>query len=58
MRVLTAKDGDLSSHFDKLFENIDIKTSLNGIFMGNQTTYANKGKIFPVLRLEQFFGFC
>ena len=60
MRLLTSKDGDLSTCFDKIDETeaeID-NTSLKHILINNHTIQANKGKIIRQLPLEHIFGFC
>ena len=57
MRVLTSKDGDLSSAFDKINENNINDTSLKEILIDNHTLQANKGKIVGQLPLEHIFGF-
>ena len=51
MRVLTSKDGDLISYFDK---NDD---TLKGMLINNHDE-PNKGKIVGQLPLEHIFGFC
>ena len=56
MRVLTSKDGKLSTYFGKIIENIN--TTLKKILIDNHTTQAKKGKIFGIIRLEHIFGFC
>ena len=59
MRALTSKDGDLSSHFDKIDEtkkginNTSLKQMLN-----NNHTDVNRGNIHAHLPLEHMFGFC
>ena len=70
MWVLTSKDGDLMSYFDKIIETeagID-NSSLKQIIIKNNTVVgtaaevgageANKGKINGQLPLEYIFGFC
>ena len=59
MRVLTSKDGDLLSHFDKINESAaEINTtSLKHMLMNNQTEAVNRGKIKGQLLLEDIFGF-
>ena len=59
MRLLTSKDSDLSSCFDKngekeLTDNIVSKQ----IIINNLTIDVNKGKIRGQLPLEQLLGFC
>ena len=58
MRVLTSKDGDLSSYFDKINENNIKNTSWEERLIDNHTIQANKGKIFAILLLRHLFGFC
>ena len=59
MRVLTYKDGDLSSYFDKNGESvIDNDNPLKKILINNHAQEANKGKIKGPLLLEHVFGFC
>ena len=57
MRVLTSKDGDLISCFDKIDGQIN-NTSLKQRLIDNHATEANKGKIIGQLPLEHIFGFC
>ena len=52
MRVLTSKDADLSSYFDKVNDKINKEILLN-----KHTIQANKGKVFGQLALEHIFGF-
>ena len=58
MRVLTSKDGDLMSHFDKIKENqAEVNnTSLNHMLIDNKGE-ANRGKIKSQINLEHIFGF-
>ena len=59
LRLLTSKDGDLSSYFDKNGESvIDDNNPLKRILINNHVVEANKGKIKGQLPLEQIFGFC
>ena len=59
MRLLTSKDGDLSSYFDKNGESvIDDKNPLKQILINNHAVEANKGRIKGHLALEHIFGFC
>ena len=59
MRLLTSKDGDLSSYFDKNGESvIDKNNTLKRILINNQAVEANKGRIKGHLPLEHIFGFC
>ena len=60
MRILTQKDGDLSSYFDKTNESageIDNST-LKQMLINSHTHDVNKGKIRANLPLEHIFGFC
>ena len=59
MRLVTQKDGDLSTYFDKIDESEDeIKnSSLRKILIDNHTE-ANRGLIRGHLPLEYIFGFC
>ena len=59
MRLLTSKDSDLSSCFDKNGENAlnDINV-LKRILINNHATPARKSKIKGQLALEHLFGFC
>ena len=61
MRVLTSKDGDLLSHFDKkwLFSSWNWKkTSLHHHLIINHDEAAIKRKMKGILPLEHIFGFC
>ena len=59
MRLLTSKDGDLSSYFDKNGEAVIVdKNPLKRILINNHAVEANKGKIKGHLALELIFGFC
>ena len=59
LRLLTSKDGDLSSYFDKNDESvIDDKNPLKRILINNHAVEANKGRIKGQLSLEHIFGFC
>ena len=59
MRLLTSKDGDLSSYFDKNGEAvINNDNPLKQILINNHAVDANKGKIKGHLALEHIFGFC
>ena len=59
MRLLTSKDGDLSSYFDKNGEPIiDNDNPLKKILINNHAQEANKGKFKGQLALEHIFGFC
>ena len=58
MRLLTSKDGDLSSCFDKSGESaLSDNNLLKRILVDNHTD-ANKGKNKGKLDLEQIFGLC
>ena len=59
MRLLTSKDNDLSSFFDKNGEAV-IKDNnpLKQILINNHALEANKGKVKGQLALEHIFGFC
>ena len=59
MRLLTSKDSDLSSYFDKGGESVinndnPLKKTLNN----NHAQEVNKGKIRGHMALEHIFGFC
>ena len=60
MRALTSKDGDLSSHFDKIDEpEGEIgNTSPHHHLINDHELAANRGKIKRVLPLEHIFGLC
>ena len=59
MRLLTSKDGDLSSYFDKNGESlIDNDNTLKKMSINNHDVAANKGNIKGHLSLEHIFGFC
>ena len=58
MRVLTSKDGDIISYFDKINEPNINDTTLKQRLINNHTVAANKGKITGQLPLEHIFGFC
>ena len=59
MRLITSKDSDLSSYFDKNGESvINNNNSLKKILINNHDVAANKGKIKGRLALEHIFGFC
>ena len=57
MRVLTSKDGDLMSYFDKIDETQIDNTSLKQKLITNHVA-ADKGKIVGQLPLEHIFGVC
>ena len=60
MRLLTQKDGDQSSYFDKIDERVaEIgDSSLKKLLIDSHTNEENKGKIRANLPLEYIFGFC
>ena len=60
MRLLTEKDGDLSSYFDKINEAEDGigDSTLKKLRIDSHTNEDNKGKIRANLPLEYIFGFC
>ena len=59
MRLLTSKDGDLSSYFYKNGESVlDNDNPLKQILISNHAVEVNKGKIKGQLALEHIFGFC
>ena len=59
MRMITSKDRDLSSYFDKNGEAVlDNDNSLKQILINNHAQEVNKGKIKGQLALEHIFGFC
>ena len=59
MRLLTSKDSDLSSYFDKNAESvINNDNPLKKRLINNHDVAANKGKIKGHLALEHIFGFC
>ena len=59
MRLLTSKDGDLSSYFDKNGEAvINNDNPLEQILINNQAVDANKGRIKGHLALEHIVGSC
>ena len=58
MRLLTSKDSDLSSCFNKSGESpLDDENVLKKILTNNHTV-ANKGRYRGRLELEHIFGFC
>ena len=59
MRMITSKDGDLSSYFDKNGETVlHNDNPLKQILINNHPQEVNKGKIKGQLALEHIFGFC
>ena len=59
MRLLTSKDSDISSYFDKNGESVlDNDNTLKQILINNHAVEAKKGRIKGHLALEHIFGFC
>ena len=59
MRLLTSKDSDLSSYFDKNGESvIDNDNPLKKVLINNHAEEVKKGKIKGQIALEHIFGFC
>ena len=60
MRILTQKDGDLSSYFEKIDETEAAFTNstIKHLLFDSHTNDDNKGKIRANLPLEHIFGFC
>ena len=60
MRLITNKDWDLLSHFDKINETQDgvFNSSLKHMFINNHEIEVNRGKIKGYLNLEDLFGVC
>ena len=60
MRILTQKDGDLSSYCDKIDETKAAinNSTLKHMLIDSHTNENNKGKIRANLPLEYIFGFC
>ena len=60
MRLLTQKDGDLSSYFDKIDETEAgiAGSTLKHMLIDSHTNDDNRGKIRANLPLEHIFGFC
>ena len=59
MRLLTSRDGDLSSSFDKNGESVLNGTNpLKKTLFNNHTVEANKGRIKGHLSLKHILGFC
>ena len=59
IRLLTSKDNDLSSFFDKNGEAVmNDDNPLKQILINNHAEEADKGKIKGHLHLEHIFGFC
>ena len=57
MRIITSKNGDLISCFDKINENYIDNTSLKQTLNTNHEP-ANRGKAKGQIPLEYIFGFC
>ena len=59
MRLLTSKDGDLSSYLDKNGESVlNNDNPLKQILINNHAVEASKGRIKGQLELQHIFGFC
>ena len=59
MRLLTSKNNDLSSCFDKNGESVlDNNNPLKQVLINNHAVDANKGRIKGQLALEHIFGIC
>ena len=60
MRILTQKDGDLSSYFGKIDESEAgiTNSTLKHLLIDSHTNDDNKGKIRANLPLEHIVGFC
>ena len=59
MRLLTSKDGDLSSYFDKNGESVlDDNNPLKRLLLNNHAVEVSKGKTKGQLALEHIIGFC
>ena len=60
LRLLTHKDGDLSTYFDNIDETRTgiVNTSFKHLLFINHTNDDNKCKIKGHLTLEHIFGFC
>ena len=60
MRLLTQKDRDLSSYFDRIDERVAgiADSTLKHMLIDSHTNEDNKGKIRSYLPLEHIFGFC
>ena len=59
VRLITSKDVDLSSYFDKNLESVvNNDNPLKRILINNHSVDANKGKSKGHLPLEHIFGFC
>ena len=60
LRLITEKDGDLSSYFDKIVETEAgiTNSTVKHLLFDSHTNDDNKGKIRANLPLEYIFGFC
>ena len=59
MRLLTSKDSDFSSRFDKSGEKaLDDNSPLKQMFIVNHAEEVKKSKIKGQVPLEHIFGFC
>ena len=60
MRLLTQKDGDSSSNFDKIIETEGgiNNSTLKQLLIDTQTNEDNKGSLGANLPIEYLFGFC
>ena len=58
MRLITWKEGDFSSCFDKINKNDFNMLSVKQILCNSHAIDAKKSKIEGKVQLEQLFGFC
>ena len=60
MRLLTQKDGDLTSYFNRIVERVAriADATLKQMLIDSYTNDDNKGKMRANLPLEHIFGFC
>ena len=60
LRLLTQKDGDLSSYFDKIDETQAgiTNSTLKHLLIDSHNNEDNKGRIRANLPLDYIFGFC
>ena len=58
MTVLTIRDGDSSTNFDKIKEGNINERSLKHQLIDNHAIQANKGKVLGRPALDRRFGFC
>ena len=56
--MLTSKDGDLPTYFDKIMGNKITNISLKELLIDNHTAQANNGKTFRTPGLEHILRFC